>query len=329
MMSKLTNNAPNPSHWKRYSPLIRIVFSCLLLLYAFSNIDWHTVQLALPLIQPIWLLLALVLMLFCTILSGLRWALIMRRSNTNSFQDCVLWYFAGGLINQGLPSTLGGDSYRALKAHQASKKQATHDANLSVSFINVALDRSLGLAGSCLLGALGLAIGGAMLGEWVPSLGWTLLLIMLIGAGLISLLLYIPQTRSLYQQLLQKIQAKQSFKPTIFAWGAPYNLIQIPVATGIHYLNVLAFLACLEACQVRVPIEALLIAIPAMALLMILPLSISGWGIRETSVAAILGLWGIEASLVILASIFYGLLTIVNYLPGAYQLMLRKNEHLS
>jgi ABC-type proline/glycine betaine transport system permease subunit len=72
-----------------------------------------------------------------------------------------------------------------------------------------------------------------------------------------------------------------------------------------------------------------LIAIPAMALLMILPLSISGWGIRETSVAAILGLWGIDASLVILASIFYGLLTIVNYLPGAYQLMLRKNEHLS
>jgi len=46
-------------------------------------------------------------------------------------------------------------------------------------------------------------------------------------------------------------------------------------------------------------------------------------------VAAILGLWDIDASLIILASIFYGLLTIVNYLPGTYQLMLRKNEHLS
>ena len=33
-----------------------------------------------------------------------------------SLKSYIALYFAGGLINQGLPSTLGGDSYRAITA---------------------------------------------------------------------------------------------------------------------------------------------------------------------------------------------------------------------
>jgi hypothetical protein len=54
---------------------------------------------------------------------------------------------------------------------------------------------------------------------------------------------------------------------------------------------------------------------------MILPISVSGWGLRETSLASILGLWGLDSTLVILSSIVYGLTILITFLPGLPRLI--------
>ena len=91
---------------------------------------------------------------------------------------------------------------------------------------------------------------------------------------------------------------------------------QILLATVIHFSTLAAFWACLKACHVEAPIEALLIGIPAVGLLMLLPISISGWGLRETSLASMLALWGLDPSLVILSSLLYGITILITFLPG-------------
>jgi len=72
----------------------------------------------------------------------------------------------------------------------------------------------------------------------------------------------------------------------------------------------------MKACHVEAPIESLLISIPAIGLLMLVPISISGWGLRETSLASMLALWGVDHSLVILSSLIYGLTILITFLPG-------------
>jgi uncharacterized membrane protein YbhN (UPF0104 family) len=305
------------SFWKRYGLIIRLLISAILLARAFASIDWLKIENAIPIIDPKWLLLSLSLLWLSNTLGGARWGHIMSHAGFQKKSLAYIrLYFAGGLINQGLPTTLGGDSYRAITAHQQLQVNAHTSIKLPMSFFGVLLDRSLGFAGNSILGAIGLALGGAVLSPWVPQLGIFLLIIMLLGALLIAVLLYLPSTQNFFLKMMQGLKVPQALQPTKTAWGFPNVWWQIFLATSIHFFTLAAFWACLKACHVEAPIEALLIGIPAVGLLMLLPISISGWGLRETSLAGMLALWGLDPSLVILSSLLYGITILITFLPG-------------
>lgn len=305
------------------------MISLLLLVRAFTLIDWQSIQSALPKIQFEWLFLTLLLLWVSNATSGLRWGKIMQAGGfSNPLIEYIRWYFSGGLINQGLPTTLGGDSYRAISAlHSSEKNHALSNhrtPNLKSAFYNVALDRSLGFAGNSILGAIGLGLGGYIFNDWLGTTGWILCVLMIAGAGLISFLLHFSPSRALLHKTLERMQIHQGLQATMNAWGWPNILLQIPFAVFIHFLTLAAYWGCLKACHVDAPIESLLIGIPAISILMILPISISGWGLRETSLASILGLWHLDTSLVILSSLLYGLITLITFLPGLLRLVVKK-----
>lgn len=305
------------SFWARYGLYIRLLISVILLTRAFQSIDWQKIEDALPTIDAKWLLLSLALLFISNTISGARWGLIMSRAGfKKNFLAYIRLYFAGGLINQGLPTTLGGDSYRAITSHQKLQSKEHVLSSLPMSFLGVLLDRSMGFAGNSILGAIGLALGGSVLAVWVPQLGWALLIGMLLGALLIAALLRLPRTQHLYVNIMQGLKMPHALAPTQTTWGFPNIWWQIILATGIHFLTLAAFWGCLKACHVQAPIEALLIGIPAIGLLMLVPISISGWGLRETSLASMLALWGLDPSLVILSSLLYGLTILITFLPG-------------
>jgi hypothetical protein len=72
-----------------------------------------------------------------------------------------------------------------------------------------------------------------------------------------------------------------------------------------------------------------MIGLPALGLLMMLPISISGWGLREATLSAVLTLWGVDAGVTVLASICFGLVTVATYLPSAISLVKRRNLSVS
>ncbi len=310
---------------KKLTPFLKILFSILLLIFAFSKINWLSILDAIPLLNPYWLSLSLILIWVCNGLSGCRWGLLMRAGEFNQpLHQFIKLYFCGGLINQGLPTTIGGDAYRGIVAQKNSTQ------TLQKSFFIVAIDRSLGFAGNCLLGGIGLVIGGSLLGTWVPLFGKISLCFMLLGSTFLAISIYWPWSKDHIHRLLSKIGVRNIDFALKKSWGFPFYLIQLPLATAIHFLTLAAFWACLKSCGVNPPIEALLIGIPALGLLLILPLSISGWGVRETSLVSILGLWGLDSSLVVLSSILYGLITLIAYLPGLpFLIHDRKGSHLS
>ena len=311
-----------PSFWKRYGSIIRILISVILLGRAIRAIDWVRVEEAIPSIDWKWLILCLVILGISYSMCSARWSHIMQATGfKKSARDYLSLYFAGGLINQGLPTTLGGDSYRAIAAHRQMQKNQSHTISLQQSFLGVLLDRSMGLAGLCLLGAVGISMSGSVLGAWVPNVGLLLLFIMLLGAIGLAVLLQWEPSQKIYLQLMQRLKIHHPLPATLATWGFKAIWWQLIFAVLIHCFALAAFWTCLKACHVDAPIEALLIGIPALGLLMLLPISISGWGLRETSLASILGLWGLDPSLVILSSILYGLAILISFLPGLPRLI--------
>jgi hypothetical protein len=259
-----------------------------------------------------------------------------------TIKSYIALYFAGGLINQGLPSTLGGDSYRAITAthftdgdklsetkeldeelhHSVDLGHAT--PKLRLSFAMTLVDRLLGLAGNNLLGGIGLILGGATLATWGQDLGYAVIGVMLSAGIIIAFILAWTKTRQLLQKILDRLQMNNAMPGIQLAFSWPLNIAQALFGIGIHSCTILAFSFCLRAYGAEAPISSLMIGLPALSLLLMLPISISGWGLREATLSSVLALWGVNPSLTVLASISYGAITVLSVLPGAYFLLKRK-----
>jgi uncharacterized membrane protein YbhN (UPF0104 family) len=328
---------------KRAWPTIRILLSIALLWKATSGIDWHAILDSDIQMQPWWFLAAGLTMISAFICGGLRWGFLMRKVGfQGSLISFVALYFAGGLINQGLPSTLGGDSYRAITATHLNSSGSLTEAKkldeelhhsvdlehstpkLRLSFSMVLVDRLLGLAGNNLLGGLGLILGGATLAAWGTDLGYAVTGIMVAAGLLLAAILAWGPSCNLLQKLLERVQMNHALPGIKLAFSWPMNVAQAAFAISIHSLTILTLLFCLKAYGVDAPIEALMIGLPALSLLLMLPISISGWGLREATLSSVLALWGVSPSMTVLASISYGAITVLSVLPGAYFLLKRK-----
>ncbi len=331
------------SIFKRAWPTIRILLSLALLWKATSGIDWHTLFDAHIQMQPQWFLAALACMMAAFVCGGYRWGLFMQSVGfPRRIRSYIGLYFAGGLINQGLPSSLGGDSYRAITAthltttgnlsetkkldeelhHSVDLDHAT--PKLRLSFAMVLVDRLLGLAGNNLLGGIGLILGGATLATWGQDLGYAVIGVMLLAGLIIAVILAWGPSKQLLQKILDRFLMNKAMPGIQLAFSWPVNIAQAGLAIGIHFLTILTLLFCLKAYGVTAPIEALMIGLPALSLLLMLPISISGWGLREATLSSVLALWGVNPSLTVVASISYGAITILSVLPGAYFLLKQK-----
>jgi len=149
---------------------------------------------------------------------------------------------------------------------------------------------------------------------------------MLGSAGLVCVLLSVQTSRALIQQLLNKLGMPQAMFALKTGLGWPTVIPQLIISVLIHVLTLTSFWCCLKAFGVSAPFSALMIGMPALGLLMMLPISISGWGLREATLSATLTLWGIDSGITVLAAVSFGIVTLVTYSPGALSLLRRKRE---
>ena len=162
-----------------------------------------------------------------------------------------------------------------------------------------------------------------MLAPWGQALGWWVLGAMLGGAALACGLLKVGRSRQLIQDLLNKMGMPHAIAGLQLAFGWPTVLLQLLISVMTHLLALTSFWCCLQAFGLNAPFSALMIGMPALGLLMMLPISISGWGLREATLSATLAIWSIDSGITVLASISFGIVALLLYLPGAITLMTR------
>ncbi len=268
--------------------------------------------------NPLWLLAAFASLTLQTILSALRWRLAAAQLGIAMGRGTALReYYLSQIVNQALPGGVLGDAGRAVRARAQAGLVASGQA---VVFERLA--GQIAIFALMVLAFLGtLAVPGGL--DWP---GWALGLV----ASLIAIGLGLPVALWLLSRIAPGRLGRgltglgRAFLRTMAAPHVRHR--QIALSLGTALCNVAAFALCATAVGAPLPVAAALALVPVILFTMLIPITISGWGLREGAAAALLPLAGLTAAEAMAASIAFGLVFLASSLPGIAVLALAPAE---
>lgn len=286
---------------------IKLFFSALLLWVAFRMVDFQYIYQIILNADTKFIVLAILLQLISTSLAAYRWSLIMQTLNFNQpFLFYLGSYFKGAFFNQALPGSIGGDAVRGLELGSLgySKKEA---------FFGIFIDRIVGLAGLLLLNLVANMISGDILPGWLFHLINTICVGGISGFLVLILLRKVAWLRKyrvtrLFADLSHRFRQVYANKKAIF--------LQLGLSIIIHFLSIFSLYELALAVGIALPLTVFLVAVPPVFLLTLIPISLAGWGVRESAMVGIFILVGASKEMILSVSILYGIMLIFASMPG-------------
>ncbi len=240
-----------------------------------------------------------------------RWALVGRSIDAPlHLRTAFRILLIGMFFNQTLPSSVGGDAVRVWLLTR--EKMSTGKA---ISL--VLCDRVLGLVVLIALIFLMLPVMSGRISSdaatrttlaaigIIGAIGFVVFL--LAGNPLIALLRHWKVTRPL-------AGLATDFRRLFLNTGTTAQLLLLSLV--VHLLTVAAVILLAWGIDVDVGILECILIVPAVILVTTLPISIAGWGVRESAMVAGLGLIGVASSDALAVSVLFGLVQIIVALPG-------------
>ncbi|MFO7854462.1 MAG: lysylphosphatidylglycerol synthase transmembrane domain-containing protein [Paracoccaceae bacterium] len=259
--------------------------------------------------RPGWLVAALAALTAQTLLSALRWRLTAGRLGIAIDRRTALReYYLSQIVNQTLPGGVLGDAGRAVRSRAQAGLLASGQA---VLFERVAGQIALVLLFAAAVAGT-LAVPGGF--DWP---GWLLapVLLTLTGAGAGALVLALAGGGRLPGRLGRAVGAPgRAFMRA--TWSPGVRGRQAALSLGAATCNVAAFACCAAAVGVALPPATALALVPPILFTMLIPVTVSGWGLREGAAVALLPLAGASASEGLAASVAFGLAVLAAALPG-------------
>lgn len=299
--------APTVSRWP--GAILRLGVTVLIFVLIFRSIDLPSVVDVLRGVVPRLLGLALFFQFLSTALASYRWHLVMRPLGyPMPFLFYLKSYFKGSFFNQGLPTSIGGDAIRVLDvAREGYRKR---DA-----FYGVFVDRVLGLVGLLILNSVANAVEPDLL-PW----GVFVTINLLVGLGLAGFLLFALARRLQWLRrwrLLTPLHTASERLSGVLA--TPRQLFaQFSLSIAVHLLSLVAIFLIGRSVGMEFGLGTFMIIVPPVILLTLIPVSLAGWGVRESAMVGLFTLIGADQAAVLSMSILYGVVLIVSSLPGFY-----------
>lgn len=255
--------------------------------------------------HPGWIAATFVILTLQTLMSARRWQLTAVRLGISlNIRTAIREYFLGQIVNQVLPGGVLGDAGRAYRAR--------HDAGLAAAGQAVLFERMVGQL--ALLGVFILAVIASSLlpGEYSRPIWLQTAIASLIAVGGGTALIYWACRRGWCGSPLQAFAG--AFNHAVMA--REVRAEQCVLSLGTAMCNVAGFACCLWAMGSSVSFVSVLSLIPLILLSMTIPLTVSGWGLREGAAVALLPLAGATASEALAASVAFGITFFLTTLPG-------------
>lgn len=310
----------------------KLVFSLALLGYLLMKVEWRNIGQAMSVFNPIALLISVCFLLCATALSARRWRLFI--PYPVSTRRIISFCFIGAFFNICLPGIVGGDIIKAyylnreLKGNREKGVGETPVGNVnesgfytinSASVGSVFMDHCMGLA---ILVTVVFAVYpwgfGYLNGtpaKWiVPVFLIAFPLLFLIFFGFKVGKTFLPLQR--FHNYLGVCAARKDVLLKSFFYSI---CIQFLVITSVY---IVAWGLSLKA-----PLFLFFVFIPLINIILLIPVSISGIGLREGAFVFFFGTMGIPSEQVIALSFLWFLSQVVASLPGLYEYMgFRRNS---
>lgn len=244
-------------------------------------------------------------------LAAFRWKQVFAAFGlTVRYATLLHHYFAGQFLGNVLPSTIGGDVLRISRA-------TTTTGSSEKAFSSVVLERLTGFMALPVLSLAGLALRPSLLD--VRS-GKVALLIDVAVIVLLGVILY----ASGHPRLAGRFAAHDNWMRFIGAVHIgvdrlrrrPRSAAAVLAASLLYQASAMLVLyVAVRMLELPVPGTAVLAVGPAVAMLQVIPISLSGLGIREGALVLFLHPFGVTTSqAVALGLIWYGLLLLASLL---------------
>ncbi len=273
---------------KHLGTIIKLGITAVALLLVFQNVDLADIWQRIKQADPIWVLLAFLLVNGSLVVRAYRWQILLLGLHSKvRFQRLVELYFASNFFNSVFPSGLTGDVLRIVEVAQ--------DVPKNIAAGTVIVDRATGLMALFLLALLSLPFRPANFPTFWLAQIVAICVIGLVGGFVIfegSLVRkigrFIPKS---LQKLWQKIDSVLLAVQAI-GWPAIWKAMGISV---IFNLMQIAWWWCAgKALGFDVSLNYYFLVVPIMALAILLP-SIGGLGVRELLATLLFGGAGLSA----------------------------------
>jgi len=302
------------SHWVRAAQFVATI-GLLALLWRIA--DGPETARILATVEPLWLLAGLAALTLQTALSAMRWRLTAAQLGIKLPRlHALLEYYLAQMVNQAVPGGVVGDAARAVRSH-GQKGLVT--AGQAVVFERLA--GQVGMFLALLVGfvATFAAPGGFDWPAWVLPPVLLILIVGLTSPLAAYSMAHLPGRAGREIRNLGRLAGR--------ALASRHVLLkQVALSLGTTLCNLAAFALCARAVGVVLPPVAVFALVPLILFTMLIPIAISGWGVREGGAAALLPLAGATPSEGFAASVAFGLVLLVAVLPGLLALWLRSQQ---
>lgn len=278
---------------------VKASVSGLLLYLALRNVNFDVIKARLSDISAAWSLAGLAVILVQVALLAARWRLVLGRCGVALAPARALRFTMIALFfNQTLPSSIGGDAIRIWLIGR--------HANWSAATYSVILDRMIGVVALADMVLICLPWTFALISDPIARAALLTIGLGANAAALVFLALALRPFRFLDRWMPSR-HLGAAAKVALSILRAPKSFAPVfVISLLLHALNAVLAWTIAQAVGIDVPLLTLFYLVPPALLVTVIPISIAGWGVRESAMVATFAYAGLSQSGGLLISILYG-----------------------
>ena len=291
---------------------LKILVSGTLIWYLLKDIDVDAALIRLQGADLPLLFCAIALFLLQVLLGGWRWRIVSKAIHAPiDFINALRMFYIGMFFNQALPGGTGGDAVRVYLAYKDGLE-------LRGAINGVMLERLVTVIGLVLLLDMAQPFLQARIdpsaAEWVLSSAALLTLGVVGGLAFIMVVDRFFKNLNHWRIVRGLSNLSTDTRQVFLKLGNVFPITALGLLTHIN-LSLCVFVLA-ESIGLGVSVMDCLMLVPPVLLITVIPISIGGWGIRETAMVTAFGLIGVPSEGALVLSILVGLVGLGISLPG-------------
>lgn len=253
--------------------LLKIVLSIGLLAIVLRQVGWQETWQTLRSARWPYLVVAFGLAILNIIVRAYRWKILADALGMHiSLARLTSLYFVGTFFSDFLPTGVGGDVVRAYEVAQVSE-------NGAAAVGTVLVDRATGLLALFLMASFSLLFSHRLV-----SLQIVLVILLLTAVSWGGSIFFMRRDwleRLKLLHLLGKVRQLEEVYQSVYACGARAIGGALGISLAVNVLLIAMNYLVALSLGVRLSLGYFLLFVPIISFLLVLPVSLSGWGVRE------------------------------------------------